>query len=124
MFMPTPATIATATFHSGVDPFTGDDVFVAKDRKERARQRALLFYWKKEEWPHVREALLAWGRPDLIGRGREQLVPPGPAFGSWSKKSREARSIRYDTHMGIRVERATKREESEETWEAVAEARA
>jgi len=122
MFMPTPATIATATWHSGVDPFTGKPVFVAKDRKERSRQRALLFYWKKEEWPHVREALTTWGRTELIGRGPGTLVPPGPAFGAWSKKSREARSVRYDTHMGIRVERATRREEQEETWEAVAEA--
>lgn len=121
MFMPTPSTIATAAWHSGHDPMTGLPVYVAKDSKERSRQRALLFYWKKEEWPHVREALQTWGRPDLIGRGSEHLVPPGPAFGAWSKKSRESRGIRYDTHMGIRVERATAREENEEAWEAVAE---
>ncbi len=121
MFMPTPATLATSAWYSGHDPMTGEPVHVAKDMKERSRQRALLFYWKQEEWPHVREALSAWGRADLIGRGKEHLVPPGPAFGAWSQKSKEARSIRFDTHMGIRVERATRREEDEESWEAVAE---
>ena len=122
MFMPTPATIATSAWHSGHDPLTGEPVYVAKDRNERSRQRALLFYWKKEEWPHVREALRAWGRMDLIGRTKDHLVPAGPIFGAWSEKSRESRGVRYDTHMGVRVERATQREEQEENWEAVAEA--
>lgn len=120
MFMPTPATLATATYHSGKDPFSGKEVHVAKDPKERSRQRALLFYWKREEWPHVREALQAWGYAHLIGRGREFLVPPGPTFGAWSARSAHHRAIRYDTHMGIKVERATKWEEQEENWEAVA----
>jgi uncharacterized radical SAM protein YgiQ len=119
MFMPTPATIATATFHSGHDPFNGKPVFVAKDPKERSRQRALLFYWKREEWPHVREALRAWGREELIGRGPEFLVAPGPVYGAWTKQSSHSK-IRYDTHMGIKVARATAAEEREENWEAVA----
>lgn len=123
MFMPTPATIATAVFHSGIDPFTRQPVHVARGRKERSRQRALLFYWKREEWPHVREALQAWGRRDLIGRGSRCLVPPGPAFGAWSQRSRHRREVRYDTHMGVRVERATPREVREESWEAIAEVR-
>ncbi|MFT6143261.1 MAG: putative radical SAM protein YgiQ [bacterium] len=121
MFMPTPATLATATYHSGKDPFTGKPVHVAKDPKERARQRALLFYWKREEWPHVREALLAWNYGHLIGRGKDFLVPPGPSYGAWSSQSQHSRAVRFDTHMGIKVERATKWEEREENWEAVAE---
>lgn len=121
MFIPTPSTISTATFVSGIDPYTKEEVFVARGSIERARQRALLFYWKREEWPHVREALRAWGRPDLIGRGGDKLVPPGPAWGSWSRKGRGARGgLRYDTHMGMKVERADQREEREESWEAVA----
>jgi uncharacterized radical SAM protein YgiQ len=123
MFMPTPATIATAIYHSGVDPWTRRSVHVARGAKERSRQRALLFYWKREEWPHVREALLQWGRGDLIGRGGGHLVPPGPAYPAWSPRSRKSRQVRYDTHMGIRVERATASEEREETWEALAESR-
>ncbi|MCO4746741.1 MAG: YgiQ family radical SAM protein [Proteobacteria bacterium] len=122
MFMPTPATIATAAFYSEHDPLTGKPVVIAKDPKERSRQRALLFYWKKEEWPHVREALIAWGRREYIGRGPGTIVPPGPAYGAWSKK-RSGSRVRYDTHMGIRVERATAQEQAEASWEAVAESR-
>ena len=120
MFMPTPSTIATAIYVSGIDPYTKKPVVVAKGRKERSRQRALLFYWKKEEWPHVREALIAWRRRDLIGKHAGALVPPGPAFGAWDKRSRGRGGVRYDTHMGMKVERADKREEAEENWEAVA----
>jgi uncharacterized radical SAM protein YgiQ len=123
MFMPTPATLATATYVSGFDPFTRKPVHVARGGRERSRQRALLFYWKKEEWPYVREALRAWGRTDLIGRGPDALVPSGPAYGAWSERARVGdRRIRYDTNMGMKVERASKREEAEENWEAVARA--
>ena len=118
MFMPTPSTIATATWFTGIDPYTRKEVYVAKGGRERSRQRALLFYWKKEEAPHIREALKAWGRPDLIGRHPGALVPPGPAFGAWSKRARTGQ-IRYDTHMGMKVARATKSEQQEENWEAI-----
>ncbi len=119
MFIPTPATIATATFYSGHDPFTGKAVYTAKGSKERSRQRALLFYWKREEWPYVREALRAWGRMDLIGRGPDRLVPAGPIYAAWQKQGKDSK-IRFDTHMGMKVERASRDEEQEETWEAVA----
>ncbi len=118
MFMPTPATISTATWYTGIDPYTRKPVYSAKGGRERSRQRALLFYWKKEEAPHVREALQAWGRSDLIGRHPEALIQPGPSYGAWSSRAKQG-SVRYDTHMGMKVERATRQEESEENWEAV-----
>jgi len=120
MFMPTPGTLSTAMYVSGVDPYTKKEVHVAKGRIARSRQRALLFYWKKEEAPHVREALRAWNRTDLIGRGPQALVGPGPAYGGWDPRARgPKKGVRFDTHMGIRVERATAEEEKEETWEAI-----
>lgn len=120
MFMPTPATISTAMYVSGVDPYTKKPVYVAKDRQDRSRQRAALFYWKREEHPHLREALMTWGRRDLIGHGPDKLVPPGPAYGAWSGRARRGRgAIRYDTHMGMKVERATAEEEREENWESI-----
>ncbi len=118
MFMPTPATLATAMYVSGFDPQTGDALPVARGDRERSRQRALLFYWKKDEAPHIREALLAWGRPDLIGHGANCLVPNGPAYGAWVRKAPE--ELRYDTHTGLKVARASAAEEKEEPWEAVA----
>ncbi len=120
MFMPTPSTLATAMYVSGHDPYTKKPVFVAKGDRERSRQRALLFYWKREEWPYVREALLAWGRADLIGTHPSCLVPPGPAFGAWTRRTKSKGKVRYDTHMGMKVERASAQEQREESWEAIA----
>ncbi len=91
LFLPTPGTLATAMFHSGIDPRTGREVPVARSDQERARHRALLLYWKREEAPAVREALQAWGREDLIGRGRGCLVEPGPAQGGWEQRPQERR---------------------------------
>lgn len=121
MFMPTPGTIATAMYVCGFDPYTKKSVYVAKDPKERSRQRALLFYWKDEEAPYVREALQFYGRSDLIGRGKHHLVRPGPAFGAWTRRRKGGRGLRYDVHnpMGMQVERAEKHEEREENWESI-----
>jgi uncharacterized radical SAM protein YgiQ len=120
MFMPTPGTLSTAMYVSGIDPYTKKPVYVAKGRRDRGRQRALLFYWKAEEAPHIREALMAWGRTDLIGRHRGALVRPGPSYGSWDARAQVSkRAIRFDTHMGMKVERASAEEQKEETWEAI-----
>jgi len=48
------------------------------------------------------------------GRGPQHLVPPGDAYGSWTTTDR---SVRFDTHMGLKVERATADEQAEERWE-------
>jgi hypothetical protein len=70
----------------------------------------------------VREALAKWGRSDLVGKGPECLVPPGPAYGAWKFWKRNKSSVRFDTHMGLKVERAAKSEEDEQNWEAVSTA--
>jgi radical SAM superfamily enzyme YgiQ (UPF0313 family) len=114
-FMPTPGTISTAMYVSGIDPYSKVKLAVARGWKERSRQRALLFYWKKEEWPYVREALIHWGREDLIGNGNHHLVPPGTAYGAWKRTF----SGNMDLSMGMKVTRASKQEESEENWEAI-----
>ncbi len=89
LFLPTPGTMATAMYVSGVDPVSGQTLEVPKGRKERARHRAMMYYWKRQEFPAVREALLAWGRPDLVGRGPGHLVPPGPSRGGWLPRPQE-----------------------------------
>ena len=115
-FMPTPGTISTAMYVSGVDPYGKKPLFVARGHKERARQRSMLFWWKQEEWPAIREALQAWGRADLIGRHKDALVPPGPARGSWVRTAPEP----VVGSMGMKVERATREELDQERWEGVA----
>jgi uncharacterized radical SAM protein YgiQ len=78
-FIPTPMTLATAMYYSGLDPMSGQPVAVARGLRERRLQKALLLYWDPAEHERVREALREAGRSDLIGRGPGALVPPGGA---------------------------------------------
>ena len=75
-FIPTPMSIASAMYWTGIDPLTGDEVHVARGLREKKLQKALLMYWNREHWPLAREALEQAGRQDLIGHGPEHLVPP------------------------------------------------
>jgi uncharacterized radical SAM protein YgiQ len=115
MFMPTPGTLSTAMYVSGVDPYTKEPVYVARGHKERSRQRSLMFWWKREEWPAIREALQTWGRTELIGNGPDALVPPGPSRSGWARGFRPTEPVVGG--MGMKVERATREEIDEERWE-------
>ena len=79
-FYPTPGTASTVMFATGIDPFTGKKVYVARDPREKRLQRALLQYGKPENAPLVREALIAAHREDLIGTGKDCLVRPENNF--------------------------------------------
>jgi uncharacterized radical SAM protein YgiQ len=74
-FYPTPGTLSTAMYWTGMDPLTGRPVYVARGARERAMQRALLQYSKPENRKLVLEALREAGRTDLIGRGPGCLIP-------------------------------------------------
>jgi len=73
-FYPTPGTLSTCMYFTGIHPLTGQDVYVARG-EEKAMQRALLQFNKKQNWPLIRKALQAAGREDLIGGGPGALVP-------------------------------------------------
>ncbi|MBB6480779.1 YgiQ family radical SAM protein [Spirochaeta isovalerica] len=73
-FYPTPGTLSTAMYFTGIHPLTGEKVYVARDSEEKAMQRALLQFRKKENLTLVRKALRKAGRGDLIGRGPKCLV--------------------------------------------------
>jgi uncharacterized radical SAM protein YgiQ len=81
-FLPTPMATATAMYHSGKNPLRplrrrgGEDVCVARGEKERRLHKAFLRYHDPENWPSLRAALVHMGRRDLIGHGRDCLVPP------------------------------------------------
>jgi uncharacterized radical SAM protein YgiQ len=76
-FYPTPGTLSTCMYYTGLDPRTMHPVFVAKTAKEKAYQRALLQPTNPQFTDIAREALIAAGRGDLIGRQPGCLVPPG-----------------------------------------------
>ena len=75
-FYPTPGTLSTAMFHTGIDPRTMKKVYVPRDPHEKAMQRALLQSSRKENYKLVQEALIKMGRADLIGFGPECLIKP------------------------------------------------
>lgn len=75
-FYPTPATISTCMYYTGLDPRTMKKVYVPKTPREKAMQRALIQYRKPENYELVKEALERAGRRELIGFGKECLIPP------------------------------------------------
>ena len=77
-FTPTPGTVATCMYHTGLDPFTGESVSVESDYNERSMQRALLQYWMPQNHDLVRSALRKLGRCDLIGNSPKCLIRDEP----------------------------------------------
>jgi len=75
-FYPTPGTLSSVMYYTGLDPRDGSKVYVPRKGRERAMLRALMQFNRKENYPLVRQALKAAGRQDLIGRGPNALVPP------------------------------------------------
>jgi hypothetical protein len=77
-FIPAPFDIATCMYYTGTNHFSGEEVFVARGLRDRKMQRALLQFFKPENYFQVREALLQAGRGDLIGGGCDALIPSVP----------------------------------------------
>ena len=75
-FYPTPGTISTCMFYTGLDPITMKKVYVPRTLEEKAEQRALLQYFKPENRQLVLRALKKAGRYDLIGTGKDCLAAP------------------------------------------------
>ncbi len=75
-FYPTPGTVSTCMFHTGMNPYTMKPVFVPKTPEEKAMQRALLQYFMPKNRDLVLKALRKAGRFDLIGTGPNCLVAP------------------------------------------------
>ncbi len=79
-FYPTPGTISTCMFYTGLDPYTMEEVYVPKTPAEKAMQRALLQYFRPENQRRVIEALQKAHRTDLIGHGKDCLVKPDSKY--------------------------------------------
>lgn len=75
-FYPTPGTISTCMFYTGIDPYTMKEVYVPKTEEEKSMQRALLQYFIPEDKQKVIKALIKAGRKDLIGYDSKCLVQP------------------------------------------------
>ena len=87
-FYPTPSTISTVMYYTGLDPRTGEKVYVCRNPHEKAMQRALIQYRDPQNYDLVKEALLKAGRADLIGFGEKCLIPPRKLGGKPAEKAK------------------------------------
>ena len=100
-FYPTPSTMSTCMYYTGVDPRTMEPVYVARDPREKAMQRALIQYRKPENWKLVKEALEKAGRRDLIGYDKHCLIRPvPPKAASGANNGSKGRSSHNQTPKG------------------------
>lgn len=109
-FYPTPGTVSTCMFYTGLDPYTMKEVYVAKDPHEKALQRALLQYFDPRKKELVIEALRKAGRSDLIGNGEKCLVrAPANATRSSQNNNRQHNNNRGKNYAKESNKRGGKR---------------
>jgi len=89
-FIPAPLDVATCMYYTGLDPFTKKPVFIAKGLRDRKTQRALMQFFKSENYFEVRAALREAGRTDLIGDGCDALIPSRPPKEALERRRRDA----------------------------------
>ena len=102
-FYPTPGTISTVMYYTGIHPMTGKHVYVSTDYREKKLQRALLQYSKPENANLVREALILAGREDLIGAAPECLVRPESFRSANAQFVKDKRKVGSSGGRGKRV---------------------
>jgi uncharacterized radical SAM protein YgiQ len=90
-FIPSPFDIAACMYHTGLDPMTGKPVYVAAHLRDRRLQRALLQFFKPENYFEVRRALEQAGRQDLIGSGCDCLIAERPPKAALDRRRARAR---------------------------------
>ena len=93
-FYPTPGTLSTAMYYTGLDPRTMKPVYVAKTPREKAMQRALLQWRRPDKRQLVLEALREAGREDLIGYGKGCLVKPPPGWAPAKQSAKDSASAK------------------------------
>jgi uncharacterized radical SAM protein YgiQ len=100
-FIPAPFDIATCMYYTGIDPFSGQEVYVARHLSDRKIQRALMQFFKPENYFTVREALIQASRSDLVGAGCDCLIPAQPPrealMARRDRANTEARGDHYHT---------------------------
>ena len=110
-FYPTPSTLSTCMYYTGVHPLTGEQVYIPRDPHEKAIQRALMQYRLPENRALVLEGLKKAGRMDLVGYGPKCLLRPQPAGrvehpAAGPRKKKSIRNVHPKKHSGSSGKRA------------------
>lgn len=85
-FYPTPGSLSTTMYYTGINPLTEEKVYIPKDQKEKRMQRALLQFSIHDNYDLVKEALIKAHREDLIGNGPDCLIPYNKPYKKSHKK--------------------------------------
>jgi uncharacterized radical SAM protein YgiQ len=107
-FLPSPMATATAMWHSGKNPLRkvthgSDEVHIPKGLKVRRLHKAFLRWHDANNWPMLREALRRMGRADLIGPGKQQLIPAWQPVGTGTEHEGKRKAQRIRTqHTGLK----------------------
>jgi uncharacterized radical SAM protein YgiQ len=115
-FIPAPMDVAAAMYHTGLDPFTRKPVHIARHLRDRKLQRALLQFFKPENYFEVRKALEKAGRKELIGNGCDCLIPANPPREALEQRREDANARfrgEYVHAMGGRQPEKKKRNRKE-----------
>ncbi|MCX0395296.1 YgiQ family radical SAM protein [Clostridium perfringens] len=86
-FYPTPGTLSTTMFYTGLDPLTMEEVYIPRSKEEKAMQRALLQFKNPKNYNIVYDALVKAGREDLIGNGPKCLIRDKNSLGKGKNHS-------------------------------------
>ncbi len=97
-FYPTPGTVSTCMYYTGLDPISMKPIYVARTPEEKAEQRALLQYFKPENRETVLRALKKYGRYDLIGNGKDCLIADNRPTDRAAKKPAVKKKTIRNTH--------------------------
>ncbi|HBI41411.1 MAG TPA: YgiQ family radical SAM protein [Planctomycetales bacterium] len=97
-FIPAPFDVATCMYYTGIDPFSKQEVYVARNLRDRKLQRALLQFFKPDNYFEVRKALEQAGRADLIGGGCDALIPAHPPKEAVEERRRRANDAAKGDH--------------------------
>ncbi len=89
-FIPAPLDVATCMYYTEMDPFTKKPVYIARKLRDRKTQRALMQFFKPENYFEVRKALIDAGRKDLIGNGCDCLIPAKPPKEAIDQRRKQA----------------------------------
>ncbi len=108
-FYPTPGTISTCMYYTGLDPYTMEPVYVAKNPQEKALQRALLQYFIPQNHKKVIEALVKANRTDLIGNDNKCLVAPDKEYALKQRQKQQGQKDRNSKWKTERKPRGLKR---------------
>ncbi len=127
-FIPSPFDIAACMYRTGLDPFTKKPVHIARYLSDRKLQRALMQFFKPENYFEVRKALEQAGRQDLIGSGCDCLIPERPPKEAFDRRRRRANQavreqtsgdhIRSGRSDGYRPQRKTARKRERDRRQA------